>query len=80
MSDNSFSKHYRTRAQGIVKRLTDNVSKTVKKGEVPDLYFDLETEIVRALEEAHNFGAQVEADRIQEIIKDFDEDDGGTNQ
>jgi len=71
---------YRDLARSLVKKLTDNVVKTIETGKSPDLYFSLERSLLEALKYADKLGAARERESLLKTLKEFDEDDGNANQ
>lgn len=70
---------YQKIAREIVKRETENLVKTITKGQCPDLHWKLEIAIADALKYVANLVEKETKMAIFEIIKDFDNNDGPTN-
>lgn len=70
---------YREIAKKIVERVKNNIANSLRKGQT-DLHFDLENDIVQALKYADKLGSSREYERMADIMKEFDSENGDTNQ
>jgi hypothetical protein len=67
---------YQTVARNIVKKLKENIEKTISKGESPDLYWNLENAIIQAMRDVEADTARATKEEVLKLIKEFDEDNG----
>lgn len=70
---------YQKIARAIVKKEAENIAKTIEKGQCPDLHWKLEAAIVDALKYVANIVEKETKMEFFDIIKDFDNNDGPTN-
>lgn len=67
---------YKKIARTIAEKFKENLNKTITPGQAPDLYWKLEDAIVEALKYVDKKTAQRIRSEINELIKDFDEQNG----
>lgn len=70
---------YKKIAQAIVKKETENLNKTIAKGQCPDLSWKLEEAIVDALIYVAKVTTENMKEQVKAIIDDFDSNDGTSN-
>jgi len=70
---------YRDIAKKIVAKLKENLVMTLEHGKSPDLYWKLEQAIVDAMRYADQTGGERVRLQMQELLKDFDDEDDGSS-
>jgi hypothetical protein len=76
--DKDTQAEYRELSTKLTVKLIDNIVKTLTTGECPDLYWKLEKTILEALKYADTKGALRAKKELEGLIKDFDSQDGST--
>ena len=79
MALDSPHKIYKEVAEKLVAKLLDNLTKTTKKDESPDLHWKMEKAILEALKWAHRQGDAQAKEKYLSILKDFDSRNGTPN-
>lgn len=70
---------YRKIAKTIVEKFKDNLLKTIETGQAPDLYWKLEQAIADALKYVDMRTDKRVRAEVEQIIKEFDRDNGTTS-
>jgi hypothetical protein len=76
MKDMTTPAIYKEIAKKLTTKLIDNLAKTIQQGQLPDLYWKLETSILEALKYADSQGALRAKEQCKRVLDEFNADDG----
>lgn len=71
---------YRDIAKKIVAKLRENLTLMVEQGKAPDLYWKPEQAIIEAMRYADQCGAERMKEHFENMMADFDNQDGPSSQ